>query len=207
MLYTLQGPVILATNGQATEFVVLENVNIETGDNLATIAQTICVSANNDKETKSTTVNGQQQSSINNEQIVPANTTTATTSTTTSTTTTPSTVNIIRYVTNSNEVPTIHIVDSLENEEVVKKIEGAFGRMNSADIKSIEELVNDDTGNKDDNISLSFLDGPAIAIPESRIDSNNTDDKNNDDKDPIGVERKDNAENDKQQQQTNAGNC
>ncbi|XP_008204193.1 uncharacterized protein LOC100678946 isoform X2 [Nasonia vitripennis] len=80
----------------------------------------------------------------------------------------PTTVNIIRCITSADDVPTIHIVDTLENEAVVKKIEGAFHSLNPADIKSIEELVNKSsvtssaTGNKEERISLSFLNAATI---------------------------------------------
>lgn len=80
----------------------------------------------------------------------------------------PTTVNIIRCITSADDVPTIHIVDTLENEAVVKKIEGAFHSLNPADIKSIEELVNKSSvtssanGNKEERISLSFLNAATI---------------------------------------------
>ena len=83
----------------------------------------------------------------------------------------PATVNIIRCITSAEEVPTIHIVDTLENEAVVKKIKGAFHSLNSADIKSIEDLVNKSgaTGSaasKEERISLSFLNAATILQPK-----------------------------------------
>lgn len=46
----------------------------------------------------------------------------------------------------ADEVPTIHIVDTLENSEAVVK--GAFQSLDQAEMKSIEELVNNTADGK-----------------------------------------------------------
>ncbi|XP_058808378.1 uncharacterized protein LOC131673984 [Phymastichus coffea] len=140
-----------------TPIVVLEyneNLNLTTANNLT--AQAICVSAPAAAAEKEATV-------LSKDQISTANVSTGSSEQQQSV---PATVNIIHCITSTGEVceevPTIHIVDTLENEAVVKKIEGALHSLNPTDIKSIEEIVNKNNVNNATTttakeVSLEFL--------------------------------------------------
>lgn len=177
--------VILTGNTPAIVVLEYEDLNLVGGSESLT-AQAICVSSEKEHHQPTTTANtvltlpkhqpseqppNSRSSNSNSPEAAAAAAAAAVAAAT-------STVNIIRCIASgdNDEVPTIHIVDTVENEAVVKKIEGALHSFNPADIKSIEELVNKSgsAANKEERISLSFLNtATVLQQPKKSVDKSN----------------------------------
>jgi hypothetical protein len=173
-MFYINSQVILT---DSTPIVVLEYENLNlSADNLT--AQAICVSTEKESPSSATVALAVPPSKLADVDETTGANPIGVSSQNSSEKQVPTTVNIIRCITSTgvscDDVPTIHIVDTLENEAVVKKIEGAFHNLNPADIRSIEELVNKNGTttpiNKEEKISLSFLNAATILQAKESVE-------------------------------------